>query len=247
MSAVDDWKRTQAELRRAARGPFAVQRRAELVARMDAAHKAAWSDWPLSEDELARRAALDARPVDTSWQAGAVDPDCPACGELPGFACPGHLGAWQDARSRRLTDCGRCGGEGRELVEGDNGSMSWRACPWCNRRPPLPPMIPGGLAVTAWSVPRMRGPRYSADQKLAMDARAVRYWASDEAKAARAAPPMPQPGAGARFGLPGLHCGHCGHFEEMPPGSWGDWQGPHPEMSCAECGCLPLGVIWPAD
>lgn len=248
MSAIDDWVASQARLVRRSGESFEAKRRAELLARMDAAHRAAWSDWPLSEDELARRAALDARPLDWSWQADAVEADCPACRALGDRPCVGHLGAWQDKLSRLVSDCARCGGERRELVEADNGSMSWRACPECNRAPARPPMKPGGLAETAWRGAQA-GPRYASPAlRQAMDERAKRYWSSDEAKGKGAPAPMPKPGAGgARFGLPGLSCDHCGYFEEMPAGSWGEWQGPHPLMHCPECGCLPLGVIWPAD
>jgi hypothetical protein len=243
--SAHDWERAQADLRRRSRRPFTVKLRTERLARMDAAHKAAFADWPLSEDELSRRAAADARPADVSWQADAVEPDCPACHELPGRACAGHLGAWQDRQSRSRGDCQRCGGERRELVERDDGSMSWRACPECNAAPALPAMIPGGLAERAFRAGRVGPVSGSRAQRWASDARSIRYWASDEAKERPGAAMTPKPGAGARFGLAGLHCDQCGFFDSMPAGSWGDWQGPLPLMACPKCGSIPLGVIWP--
>lgn len=114
--------------------------------------------WPLSADELARRAEHDRRPMDWSWQDGAADRRCPDCCEL-GRACAGHLGLWASEHLSVLTDCEVCGGRGRTMVE-EGAVVKWRACPACNAAPVHPgfddPARPS-LALRAWpSAPRRR-------------------------------------------------------------------------------------------
>lgn len=187
---------------------------------------------PLSAAEVARRAALDQRPVDWSWQAAAADPGCPACREL-GRACVGHLGAWQDRQSAKLSDCDACGGRGRVIVEDDSGRFRFEACQACNAPRPYPGLRPGGLAKRALpelprgllSVPRERpGPEPVRGPAPAVVER------------------MP----GRRYGLEGVHCAHCGERGELPPGAFGlDAEGLRALDLCQVCGCEAVAVFPP--
>lgn len=150
--------------------PSAVAKRAERYREASEWRELQAARWPLSADEVARRAEADARPVDLSWQAGAMDGECPMCLEL-GRACIGHLGGWASAELARVSACEVCGGSGRLLGETDGRAMAWRACSACNAAPAYPGLRPGGLAERAMALaPRQR-------ETAGELARAKAFWA----------------------------------------------------------------------
>lgn len=124
-----------------------------------AAQSARWPI-PLSREELARRAEQDARPIDWTWQAEAVEPGCAECVAL-GRACPGHLGAWAYRQVAALSGCDACGGLGYVFDEPDgSGPARRRACPGCNASPGIDRRAAAERSATAASVSWMGSIRF---------------------------------------------------------------------------------------
>lgn len=214
MIRIGDYVRERERLRAAGSTPEAVAERRRRFDQEEVRRAGQAAAWPLSADELARRAASDAKPADLSWQAGAVDLDCPECREL-GRACVGHLGAWASASAARLSDCEACGGVGRVLVD-VNGRMNWEACGACNAVPPYPGLKPGCLAGRAMP----RGPR--PPETRGELARAKWFWRTYRPESYPSDPDRPkvEPLPGGKFGLPGVFCSEGCPPVELPANAW---------------------------